>query len=241
MVPVPDSIPCPKRFPPVAGAASRVLYVFIDESGDFNFTRGSALHYIFTALWTYGPLCIVAPLTALRYNLYATGSTLVRFHASHDGQTIRDRVFSTLNAHACYKVASIVLRKNRINPAIRAPQQFYPQFLDYLLKFVLKGEARNKYDTVVVITDTPPTEKIGKAVLGALRATVPLYLLPKVPCYVLQHPASAHGGLQAADYSSWAIARKWAGKGDIAYTKYVWPRMDKPELDVFAKGDRDYY
>lgn len=150
-------------------------------------------------------------------------------------------MFQVLAAHACYKVAAIVLRKNRVNPSIRDPKAFYPQFLDSLIQFVLKGDLRHCYQSVLIITDTPPTNRVGKAVLAGLSATGPKYIPPKVPFALLQHPSSAHACLQACDYCCWAIQRRWNGKPIPEYSTHVRPRMDRSELDVFYSGDQNYY
>lgn len=221
-------------------SARKVLWLFIDESGDFNFTNAGSPYYIFTGLWTYQPLCLEREVTAARYSLLASGSKIQRFHASENGLQIRSTLFGLLGGHHCHKVASIVLRKCRVNPAIRSPRDFYPQFLDYLVKFILKGDARYGYQDVIIVTDTPPTNRIGKAVRNALATTVPKYIAPGAGFRVLQHPATAHGCLQAVDYCSWAINRKWCGKSAAEY-KTVNLRMDKGELDVFWRGDTDYY
>lgn len=231
---------CPK-FGEQQARGKKTLWVFIDESGDFNFTPSGSPFYTFTALWGYSPLCMERDLSEARYGLLAEGSSMTRFHACYDGIDVRKAAFDVIRNHTCFKVAAIVVRKNRTNPAVIEPEQFYPKFLDYLLKFVLKGDARHNYERVMIVTDRPPTKSIRKALKNALRLTVRRYIANGATFEILHHDSSAHAGLQAADYCCWAINRKWTGKGDEHYIQAVRPRMDKQELDVFARGNTDYY
>ena len=146
-------MPCQHSF---AQGATSHLYIFIDESGDFNFSAHGSPYYVFSAIWTYVPECIASELISYRYQLLHLGHDIEQFHAHNDPRPIRTGVFSRLNLHRCIKGASLVIEKNKLNPALYRPTSFYPQFLDYLVKFILKGEARNSYEHVLLFTDREP-------------------------------------------------------------------------------------
>lgn len=230
-------MPCPTRF---ASAPTSHLYVFIDESGDFNFSPKGSPFYLFTGLWTYDPTCIASDLISYRYGLLHSGVDVEQFHACKDNPTVRGGVFARLATHGCMKAATIVVRKDRLNPSLYQPWDFYPQFLEYLLKFILKGEYRNKYQQVLLFTDRPPTKKIGQAMRNAIRTNTARYMLRGSQIRMYQHAAMSHSALQAADYCCWAVQRSWikndnTGKNSVAHF------YDQPELDVFRNGKMTYY
>jgi hypothetical protein len=77
-------------------------YLFVDESGNFDFSPSGTRSFILTILSTTNPDCIGIPLLALRYNLlpsYQCGIHMEEqgyFHASEDTQDVRDHVFGIL-------------------------------------------------------------------------------------------------------------------------------------------------
>lgn len=226
--------------PPFATEPTDFLHLFIDESGDLNFSSHGSPFYVFTAVWTYAPRCIAADLGAHRELLLSRGQNIVRFHAQDDPDPIRRGVFEVLQSHRCLKAAAIIVRKSRTNPALYKADQFYPQFLEYLIKFVLKGEGKRRYECALIFTDLPPTKLIGKALRFALRRSTPAHLRADARFHLYQHPSASHLGLQVADYCSWAVNR-YCTRNDVERYRAVMHMFDKPPLDVFERGRNDYY
>ena len=81
----------------------KILYLFVDESGNFDFSPGGTKYFVLTVLSTTAPFDIGAPLLKLRYDLlpnYACGSSMEEegyFHASEDSQEVRNKVFSVIS------------------------------------------------------------------------------------------------------------------------------------------------
>jgi len=62
--------------------SAKTLYLFIDESGNFDFSLGGTKYFILTSLSTTNPYSIASPLLYLRYNLlpnYAGGKSFEIF------------------------------------------------------------------------------------------------------------------------------------------------------------------
>lgn len=99
------------------------LYLFIDESGNFDFSPNGTKFFVLTVLSTMNPFDIGSPLLKLRYDLlpnYACGTSMEEqgyFHASEDAQEVRNNVFSIISKmdHSM-RVDSIIAQKNKANP-----------------------------------------------------------------------------------------------------------------------------
>jgi hypothetical protein len=75
------------------------LYLFVDESGNLDFSPSGTPYYGFGALSTRDPAAIEYALSTLKYELVSEGGEpLERFHATDDRQAVRDRVFEALTA-----------------------------------------------------------------------------------------------------------------------------------------------
>ncbi|MBI1982216.1 MAG: DUF3800 domain-containing protein, partial [Candidatus Levybacteria bacterium] len=96
------------------------LYIFIDESGNFDFSKGGTRYFILTSLSTTDPYSIGSPLLQLRYVLlpnYSGGKALEEngyFHASEDDQSVRDSVFSTIvKSGKDMRIDTVIAQKNK--------------------------------------------------------------------------------------------------------------------------------
>src|SRR4030042_393292 len=138
---------------------SRILYLFIDESGNFDFSPGGTKYFILTALSTTAPFKIAAPLLELRYQLlpnYAGGRALEEsgyFHAAEDAQAVRDAVFSTIMRNGKdIRVDSVIAQKNKANPRFHSQQlELYQRMGEALLKYTFNRAVWGNYDHVVLV------------------------------------------------------------------------------------------
>src|SRR3990167_8684088 len=101
----------------------KTLYIFIDESGNFDFSQSGTKYFILTALSTTKPFDIGMPLLKLRYELlpnYACGPNMEEsgyFHASEDTQEVRNNVFQILTSvDHNFRVDAVIAQKNKANP-----------------------------------------------------------------------------------------------------------------------------
>ena len=112
--------------PKESSVVSNTLYVFIDESGNFDFSESGTRHFVMAALATSNPLGSAAIMHSLRYELLAEGRDISMFHASEDRQDVRDRVFSSLNlvqgamAHVAYCDKSQLPKKFQTDTQLHA-------------------------------------------------------------------------------------------------------------------------
>ena len=89
------------------------LFVFIDESGNFDFTSRGTQHFVMAGVAALAPLDSAAEMQALRYQLLAEGFDVSVFHAAEDKQFLRDRVFKAFESIKNVRVHAIYGDKHR--------------------------------------------------------------------------------------------------------------------------------
>ena len=90
------------------------LYVFVDESGNFDFSPNGTKYFILTLLSTTVPARIGAYLMALRYGLLPNYACGEKIHASEDKQEVRNYVFDRLlNGALNLRVDAVIAKKTK--------------------------------------------------------------------------------------------------------------------------------
>ena len=215
------------------------LHVHVDESGDFNFTPRGSRYYAFAVAWTYDPAPLAHALTQLRFGLLKASHDLSSFHAVDDRQVNRNEVVARMLQHQRWSFAAMVIEKCKVNPAIRDPQGFYPQFAAMVLRFVFRGRIAPGTTRVQIFTDTIPVhrkEPVEIAFKTACRADLPRGM--RFDIY--HHPRASNKWIQVADYCCWSVHRKWE-RGDARTYQQLRGRLVTPELNVTARGLTRYY
>lgn len=190
-------------------------YLFVDESGDFDFASTGSRYFIFGVLSTPNPNALTVSLANLRYELLEGGQEIECFHATNDRQAVRDSVFRVLRDCTPFDLDFLVVEKARIPAEEREPTEFYPRFGNSLVERVL---ARYEDDDsrIIVITDRLPIKRHRNAVEKAFKTAI-RQMLGSRAFTIVHHPSSAHGALQAADYCLWAVQRKWKSGDERSY------------------------
>lgn len=92
----------------MSGVLPSLLYVFIDESGTFDFKPMRSKYFILTAVATVDPLQGCNELLKLRHDVLATSLSRLPvqrphdyagFHCTEDPQRIRNDVFNIVHFH----------------------------------------------------------------------------------------------------------------------------------------------
>lgn len=186
------------------------VYIFLDESGNFDFSAGGSRYFVLTSVGMRRPFPPVAALDAYKHDCIESGTGIEYFHCYRDRKEVRNVVFDLIAAHLDrVHIDCLVIEKSRIISALRKDVRFYPAMLHRLLKFVLPAEANGGAERVVVITDTIPVNRKRRAIESAVRGTLPKLLPYEMKYRIFHHQSRSHYGLQVADYCCWAIFRKW--------------------------------
>jgi hypothetical protein len=186
---------------PAGNPVPDTLFVFIDESGNFDFSPSGTRFFVMAAVAALAPLESAAEMQALRYRLLAQGLDLTSFHASKDRESTRDAVFgafsriSTVRAHVMYG------SKHQAGSHQRSDTALHSLFGHALLEFAIRAYAASDYRQVVVIFDQALTRRKQ----GAFKSTVKpqLKALAK-PFHLYFQPMHADANGQIADYVAWS-------------------------------------
>lgn len=210
------------------------LYLFFDESGNFDFSANGSRHFCFGALTTRDPGPLNAELTRLRYELLEQGLELEHFHAAEDRQAVRNQVFAALDRAGGFEFDVLVAEKGDTPAELRDPFEFYAHLAYVLVDSVLE-RLRDLEELVVVITDTLPLQRKSKALAKAFRAAIKDSLGER-PFSILHHNSASHAGLQAVDYCTWAVQRKLRGDDRSYELIRSWIRSEWKAFAVDLKG-----
>jgi len=212
------------------------LFAFLDESGNYQFTRHHANFLVYAAVVTSTPSLFCQEFSDLKYELHAQGTCLERFHACEDVQAVRNRVFGIISALTGYAIHSIIVRKNRVNPVLHK-YGVYSIAYRTLLRYLIGSW---KLDRVCIVVDTVPDQSHQVTLKSTLKArTTEIMNARGIPFSIDHHTSCSHALLQVADYCAWAIYRKWANN-DVRSYAHIQGRI-RNEYDIFANGDTNYY
>lgn len=213
------------------------VFLFFDESGNFDFSTNGTPYVVFGALTTRNPAPLLRPLSDLRYSLIASGIEIEAFHATEDKQVVRNQVFAIIKAVGGFEFDAVVVEKRKVDPALYDVTRFYPQFAYHLLSQVFARHP-DQSERIVVITDSLPVKKTKQAVEKAFKLYIRQNLASRL-FTILHHPSSSHACLQAADYCTWAVYRKWRDNELRPYNEVK--ELLRTEVDILSKETHCFY
>ena len=71
----------------------RILYIFLDEGGNLDFSKNGTKYFTITGLSKERPFEAFKASNNLKYDRIESGTEIEYFHASEDRQVVRDEVF----------------------------------------------------------------------------------------------------------------------------------------------------
>ncbi len=217
-----------------------VLYLFIDESGNFDFSSKGTRYFVITSLTVKWPFEFLGQFSELRHQLLKDGHDIESFHCSEDNWSVREGVFEIIESGLDGLVFdSIVIEKPKCNPAITQKEVFYPKMLGYLLRYICRQPRVRFCKKLVIITDEIPVSKNRKSFEKAIKSTLSEIVPQSISYEIYHHKSSSHFALQLVDYGNWTIFRKWERGDPHFYDKIksaIWS-----EFNIFKSGNTEYY
>lgn len=221
------------------------LYIFIDESGNFDFSSGGTKYFILTALSTTDPFSIGSPLLELRYNLlpnYAGGSSFEDngyFHAAEDTQVVRDAVFLTIMKNGKnMRIDSVIAQKNKANSVFYAQHlNLYQKMGEVLLRYILVRAKWGNYTHIVLVFSSLFDKKKRGILKQAFKSLIKTLASKSYSLYF--HDSKFDFCNQAVDYLGWGIYRKWESSDARSYDPIK--KLIKSEFEIFSRGKTEYY
>jgi hypothetical protein len=215
------------------------LFLFADEAGCFNFSKTpNASRYFIVCTITCDPATIGSALLDLRRQLiWEKAPVKEYFHASEDRQMIRDRVFDTLKSQNI-SIQATIMEKSKALPHIRSTNhRFYQYGWYYHFQYVAPKFAKSTTELHIVAASVA-THKGQAAFTNAVNDVVQQVVQDKKWatnfCQSVADPC-----LQAADYCTWAIQRKWEREDERSY-KLIKSHINH-EVDMWSRGTTHHY
>lgn len=182
-------------------SAPKSFFLFIDESGDFNFTDSGTEHFVMAGVLTKEPLKSARPLQDLRYQLLAKGINQSSFHAAPDLQSVRDLVLNEITQMSDIEIHVVSGKKSQLDPSIRNMRDLHFQFTSDLMQFHLdRGNISDSNQLVVVIDRSLPI-KAQAAFKSSIKPIIKPYRIQFQIHF--QSMKTDYNG-QIADYVAWA-------------------------------------
>lgn len=220
------------------------LFVFLDESGNFDFSNneGATRWYTLTSLTTTDPTEGLAAYYQLRHELYYSFSdTHHRFHATEDKQDVRNEFFKILRSLRSARIDCVAIDKPYLFPGYRPAEKFYPFVMRHLLEYVFnpKGFDVDRYDRVLVCADKP---RMPKGQNHGLISSTKRYLKSRLKhgqYSMVFAPSESHPYLQFVDYASWSL---WVKRTRDEVRPYQETKhMVRSDYDLFQRGTTKWY
>jgi len=217
------------------------LYVFIDESGNRDFSPTGTRYWVATSLLMIDSTQALVQLYDLKHHIIDSGGDIEKFHASEDRQAVRDMVFPLIAGLQNVRVDSVVVEKRKAAPSIRSLGRFYPMMIESLLKYPFdpRGIDVSRFSKVFIFMDRVSARATERE---ALKKAIKVYLarhLRGVPYVICMHDSASHHCLQIVDYLCWAIYVKWE-RGEMRPYQAV-RHLIQSEFPIFRYGFEDWY
>jgi hypothetical protein len=214
------------------------LYVFVDESGNLDFSPSGTNHFVLAAITALAPIESSTSLQELKYSLLSRGQggeDFENFHASEDKQTIRNEVFKKIKQLTNIKINFLYAEKRKTHPKYQN-SSFYSLLGSALVKYLLKVHKRSSHEKVIVVFDQALTRKERDSFLKAAK---PALKEIGTPYAIYFHRTMSDFNGQIADYCAWAkYVSLERGEGRPLSEIASLPQIS---FDIFGNGERVYY
>ncbi len=214
------------------------LYVFVDESGNLDFSLRGTKYFVLSAITAISPIDSSNKLQDLKYELLAEGTggnDFEYFHASEDRQSTRDKVFETISNTSSIKINYIIAEKRKTHPKYHN-QQFYGLLGSALTKYLLLKNKKTSYDKIIIVFDQALSKKEQASFLKQVK---PLLKEIGKPYAIYFHRMISDFNGQIADYCAWAKYVELE-RGETRPINVI-KNIPQEVFDIFTKGDKYYY
>jgi hypothetical protein len=236
----------------------KILHVFIDESGNLDFSNSGTEYFVLAAASTFNPMYAVEKLAALKYTLNLCGYGQEFFHATEDRQLVRNLVFSVISSINDIEIDSVIAQKRKANPTLyredkaifnssgvltnvrknNIEENFYQKLVQCLLQYLFKRH-NDFRDTsgIIVYLGSLLTEKKRNYILKFLKPYLKQNF--RKPFRIYFHQTKCDSNMQVADYCAWAIFVNLE-RNEMRPIKEIQDKIFS-QFDIFQTGQQIFY
>lgn len=207
--------------PSIKDAHTSSLYLFFDESGNFDFTSNGTSYFIMTCLVTKRPFYACHDLMDVKYDFFESGMHASKFHATSDKDAVKKKVYEIIQNHTNELTAySVYIDKHNLPEDLRSADGLYSQVFESLVGEIFANELDDETESVIAITDDLPQDAKRRQVAKPLKRLLSSFGAEyKVKTYLAHFPSESDFNLQVVDYLCWAYMRYATGRGDWPWKK----------------------
>ena len=177
------------------------LFIFVDESGNFDFSPSGTSHFVFAAVATNNPAYSSSRMNSVKYQLLSDGIDVSDFHATEDKQVVRDSVFPVIDKMETISAYVIYGEKRFLAPSLQNPEGIYSLFGKATIKFFMRNLDFTNIWSITVVFDQTLTKKERSAFEGVIK---PELKKLGIRFNIYFHSMKTDSNGQIADYIAWA-------------------------------------
>lgn len=197
-----------------------MAYIFLDESGDLGFKKTSSKWFLFTIAIVPNGRSLERVVKKIWKPLKRKHKKLGELHASHEKSITKKRVLKELSEVDDLKVLCVILNKQKVYVDLQNQKNYlYNYTANILLDRLHTKEILPSKEPIHLFIDRKDTKK-------CLRENFIRYLTDSMTkrrdgvFKVELHASHENKSLQAVDFISWAIFRKYE-QGDYEYYEII--------------------
>ncbi len=183
--------------------------IFLDESGDLGFKKTSSRWFLFTIALVSRPRTLERVIKKVWKPLKKKHKKLGELHASQEKDITRKRVLKMLSEVSDLKVLCVILNKQKVYIDLQNQKNYlYNYTANVLLDRLHTKEVLPTGEPIHLYIDRKDTKKqLRENFIGYL--TTSMRKRREDPFNVTLHASHENKSLQAVDFISWAIFRKY--------------------------------
>lgn len=206
------------------------LFVFVDESGNFDFSSSGTQFFVMASFMTTDPFSSASGLSRLKYDLISRGQDVSDFRASRDMRWIRDEVFKSILGAKRTRSHVVFSKKFDVVRNLGTSAEMYREFALEIGHQVLLVADEMKVDGVSIIFDQTIAGSQRESLRNSLMS---LFEYRERHLRVFFHPLSTDFNGQLADYIAWAKFRDLE-RGDREPWKLILESLSPTTQDLFG-------
>lgn len=197
-----------------------MVYIFLDESGDLGFKKKSSKWFLITIVLTNDHRKIENIVKKVHKNLSKKYKRVGELHAYHSQASVKMKILDKLASETDLKVLCVILNKRKVYIDLKNQKNYlYNYTANILLDRLRNKKVINTTESIELYIDQKDTNK-------NFRENFEVYLKSNLKKWgnrqinIKIKPSHTVKCLQAVDFISWAIFRKYE-LGDYEYYERI--------------------
>ncbi|MEX0918894.1 MAG: DUF3800 domain-containing protein [Candidatus Paceibacterota bacterium] len=206
-----------------------MAYIFLDESGDLGFKKSSSKWFLITIAITSDARCLERVVKKIWRGLRKKHKHLGELHASHEKDVTRTRVLRLVSDCSDLKIMTVILNKQKVYVDLQNQKNYlYNYTANILLDRLHSSKILKDGELIDLVVDRKDTKR-------SLRENFINYLTSSMGSRrkggfkVKLHASHENKSLQAVDFISWALFRKYE-HGDYEFYEIIKDKITDERL-----------